>query len=280
MMSTTKAHPQDLIQETLTRLRTAVVARLQGLCRDPNPEAVHQARIAIRRLRVALRAMRPYLDAPRRRRLVSALRQFTTDLETARDADVRAEAVQALIANLALRDRLDANPLLDLVAQRRDAARRALKQRTRSPKWRSRLSRLQRDAREPLVLGSRADSLLLIRDALARRQRRLHRVLRHIGHKPRQLHRLRLRIKASRYLDEDFGSLLSSSPDRQIKALRQLQNRLGEYHDNWRLKKWLRKQAAAHPIAMRLRADLDAQQTRLHRAVTRLKKSARKISPR
>ncbi len=280
MNTPTKARQQNLIQETFSRLQARLLAQLQVMSRDLNTEAVHQTRIAIRRLRAALRAMKPYLRASLRRRLIATLRQLTSNLEATREADIRELAVKTLLGGLYVADRSQAHQLRVTVAAQRATARQELRDLLTSAAWRHRLSLLQRDSRQPLVNPSRKDSLLLIRDVLARRQHRLHHALHHVGRNPRKLHRLRLRIKASRYLDEDFGSLMSASPDRELKSLRELQNRLGEYHDNWRLKKWLRRESTAHPITVALCGDLKSRQAHLRKAVSRLSKTTRELAHR
>jgi CHAD domain-containing protein len=87
---------------------------------------------------------------------------------------------------------------------------------------------------------------------------------------------LRLRIKQTRYIDEDFGSLLSQSPDREVKRLRQLQDRLGQFHDNFNLKKWLRSQSTCQPLARNLCHALEARQAQLLKVIAHLGKTVRK----
>ena len=211
-----------------------------------------------------------------RRCSVSALRQFASDLEKAREADARELAVRELIQNNPLVDRAQAHRLLAVVSAQCTQSRQELRKLLSTIAWKRRLAQLKLASHVPMIIAPSKISLVLIRGVLARRQRRLRRVLRHIGRNPRKLHRLRLRIKASRYLDEDFGSLMTRSPDRELKCLRQLQNRLGEYHDNWRLKKWLRTQAANQPIEPNLRTSVIAHQSQLLKKIRRLSKSLRK----
>ena len=51
----TQQRQQDLVQMTLTRLQESLQLQLRALTRDVTSDAVHQSRIAIRRLRAALR---------------------------------------------------------------------------------------------------------------------------------------------------------------------------------------------------------------------------------
>jgi CHAD domain-containing protein len=266
---------QDLIQETLTRLQESVQQDLRELTRKVTCETVHRTRVAIRRLRAGLHAMKHELSPALRRRCLSALHQFAADLEDAREADIKALSVKELIKKLPAVNPAEARRLQALANVRRFQSRQALRTLAATAAWEKRLVQLERNSCADMIIAPSDTSLLTIREVLAHDQRRLRRALRHIDRSPRELHRLRLRIKGSRYLDEDFGSLLSMSPDRELKSLRQLQNRLGEFHDNWRLKKWLRAQTSCPRIADKLRHKVNAHQTRLRKNIDGLIKDLR-----
>jgi CHAD domain-containing protein len=197
------------------------------------------------------------------------LREISADLELAREADARVALVSELIADSALEHRRGASRLRAVLAAQRAETRRSLRELVSSGHWKRRLKYLERDSRESLICAPSDASLLLIRNVLAHRQRRLRRALRHNGRNPRKLHRLRLRIKELRYLEEAFGSLLSASPDREREGLRQMQNRLGEFHDNWRLKKWLGAQPDCEAMAKKLHTIVNTRQTRLLKIIAR-----------
>jgi CHAD domain-containing protein len=266
---------QDPIQEKLNLLQESLQLHLGALSSNLTTERIHQARISIRRSRVALRAMKHQLVSFRRPFLL-ALREFASDLEQAREADARMALVSKLIAENSLAHRRKASRLLTLLAAQRTDSREQLRKLVTSAHWKRRLARLSRNWRMREITKPNEAPLLLIRDNLERRQRRLHRDLGHVSRKPRKLHRLRLRIKEVRYLDELFGSLLTSSSDRQLESVRQLQNRLGEFHDNWRLKKWLRAQSNCHSIAAKLRMIVNKRQSRLLKIIIRLSHDTRK----
>ena len=270
---------QDLIQETLSRLQESVQQDLRQLTGDVTSEKVHGSRVAIRRMRAALHAMKHLLTPSLRKHCLSALHQFAADLEEAREADIRALSVKELIKKSANVYSAEARRLQALANAQRFQSRQALRKLTANAAWGRRVAQLERNSRAAMITEPSETSLLTIREVLAHDQRRLRRSLRHIDRRPRELHRLRLRIKETRYLGEDFGSFLSVSPDRELKSLRQLQNRLGEFHDNWRLKKWLRAQTSCPRIAIRLRRMVNAHQTRLRKAITRLTKDLREEIP-
>jgi CHAD domain-containing protein len=266
---------QDLIQETLSRLQESVQQDLRQLTGEVTSEKVHRTRVAIRRMLAALHAMKHLLAQSLRKHCLSALHQFAVDLEDSREADIRALSVKELIKKCRNMYAAEARRLQALANAQRRQSRQELRKLAATAAWRRRLAQLERNSSAAMITEPSETSLLTIREVLEHDQRRLRRALRHIDQRPRELHRLRLRIKETRYLEEDFGSFLSMSPDRELKSLRQLQNRLGEFHDNWRLKKWLRAQTSCPRIADKLRRMVSADQIRLHKAITRLAKELR-----
>jgi CHAD domain-containing protein len=183
--------------------------------------------------------------------------------------------VRELIANHPGSDHKQARRILLESATQRTRTRRELRHLVTTTSWKQRLSQLQQDSNEQLVRAPSDASLLIVRDVLAHRQRRLRQALRRIGRNPRKLHRLRLSIKATRYLDEDFGPMMTMSPDQELKSLRRLQNRLGEYHDNWRLKKWLRRHCPSASITGDLCDIVNTHQARLLKAISHLGETVR-----
>jgi CHAD domain-containing protein len=267
---------QDIVQEVLSGLQQSLDRQLALLIRAVTPEGVHKTRICVRRLRVALRSMKHLLRPPLRKRYSLALRRFASDLEKAREAVALELAAKALIEHSIIIDHEQIPALLALLAEQRVQSHRELRTLIATRGWRRRAAQIARYSGERLTINPTDTSLLTIRDILARRQRRLRRALRHVGAAPRKMHRLRLRIKEARYLDEDFGSLLSMSEDRELKRLRQLQDRLGQLHDNFQLKKWLRAQSRCQPFARNLCDVLDSRQSQLLKVIAHLSKAVRK----
>jgi CHAD domain-containing protein len=220
--------------------------------------------------------MKHLLRPPQRKRYLLALRRFASDLEGAREAVALESAAKALIEHSIIVDHPQIPALLAVLASERARSRQELRKLIATRGFRRRAAQIARYSSEHLTIDPAATSLLTIRDIIARRQRRLRRTLRSVGGKPRELHRLRLHIKQTRYIDEDFGSLLSQSPDREIKRLRQLQDRLGEFHDNFNLGKWLRSQSAYPSLARNLCYALDTRQAQLLKVIAHLSKRLRK----
>lgn len=215
-------------------------ANLAGLIHETDPEYLHQARVAVRRLRSALTVFAPALPDPALALLREELRWLMGVLGPARDWDVFAtETLSPLMAAMPGR------PLASLArdgAAHRGAARAAMTAAVSS----RRLSRLLLEAGRVLLLrpweqavdriGSAwqsAPATALAESVLDRRQRQLLRRGRHFARlEPAARHRLRIVAKKQRYAAEFFAELYPPKAARAyIKNLAALQDGLGALND-------------------------------------------------
>jgi CHAD domain-containing protein len=206
-------------------------------------EAIHQMRVAGRRLRVALPllARKPHGRRVRRGRRI--LRELTRSAGTCRDLDV---GVALLEERLKQRGEIDAE-------------RRTLRQRLRSARGRGRvrmaeslmdidIARVRRDLR--VVVSRRADlvftALLRLRDARDVRGTVILESLATLGEsfEPASLHRLRIRLRRLRYAAE-LAEKLTGQTSEAPALFRQLQDELGHVRDAHVLSCWLGRQATS-----------------------------------
>jgi CHAD domain-containing protein len=114
----------QLWAEQVVRRRLALFVReLRRLERSPDPDAIHNVRVASRRLRAALRHLEPCFRKRDARSLRAAVRKLARLLGEARDLDI-------LMANLPRRKARRGSPLPRLLsrlrAQRQSKLKRAL----------------------------------------------------------------------------------------------------------------------------------------------------------
>lgn len=197
---------------------------------------VHDLRVAVNRLRVALACLRELPGAPRGKSLRKTLRRLRDELRDLRDYDVLAGDLAAAAGPAV--DAAGLRDLLDAVQQRRQ---RALDQAQRQLR-REHTDRLRRDlyALRHRLQRTTADTAALqarLRP-LARRQlqQRLHKIrerARQIRDDDTQaLHRLRLQIKKLRYGAELYAPLFARrGQPRFLATLARLQDTLGAAHD-------------------------------------------------
>lgn len=242
-MTTTKRRPAGaaaLDRATpLLRDRHRAVFRRLPLALGGNEEALHDMRIAARRLRVALPLLATRPDGSRVRRSLRILRQVTRAAGASRDLDVV----------LALAVRTPA-----VTSEAKVLMRRLRATRTRSRHRMSEalldleIARLRRDLR--VVVGRRADVLFVTlrrlretRDALGAECLALIETLGE-RYDAAALHRLRIRIRRLRYLAE-ISDAFRGQTTTAATELRILQDQLGRLHDAHVLAAWFAAQATA-----------------------------------
>ncbi|MGG5885947.1 CHAD domain-containing protein [Falsiroseomonas sp. HC035] len=206
-----------------------------------DPTGVHQMRVALRRLRSALKAFRAAADGPALRRFDAQAKALAGSLGPARDWDVFLAGLAAELAE-ALPDEPRIAALLATGRRHRDAAYAALRLQLSGPAfrrlawdavaldvrtpWRAEASE-EAAARRDAPLPNLADHLL------ARRWRRLTAVGRDIAPLPdAEFHALRLDGKRMRYLAELFAPLYGRKKSRRfLDRLAEVQEQFGLAND-------------------------------------------------
>ncbi|WP_374448927.1 CHAD domain-containing protein [Stella sp.] len=218
---------------------------------DPAPEAIHQFRVAVRRLRAALGLFRDCLDEDARHALAASLREVARLFAEARDLDVFATETLAPLA-AAVGEGADLSPASAAVAAARTAARGEIARAVWSPLLARTLLDLVRwfEADEAPLAGEAGRSVMRhARRALRRRRRRL--VAHHTAGPAsvEEWHALRIEAKKLRYATDAFAALYPPEATRPfVRALQEVQDCLGRYNDA----------AVADTLAGRLRLDAPA----------------------
>jgi CHAD domain-containing protein len=206
-----------------------------------DPAGVHQMRVAIRRLRSALRAFRPAADGDALRAFDAGARDLAAVLGPARDWDVFLAGLGAEIVG-ALPDDKRIEALLRAGQQRRDAAYKALRALLAGPQFRLllwdavALAALRPwDAAEDEAAEDRRARPLpdFAAHVLDKRWRRLAAAGPEIGHLPdAEFHALRLEGKRVRYVAELFAPLWPKKRGRRFLArLAEVQEAFGLAND-------------------------------------------------
>lgn len=218
--------------------------------RGPDPEAVHQARVATRRLRSDLLTFSAVLDPVWAKNVRADLKWIGALLGRLRDADVLiallrrhddpddTDAVAALIRLVEADRHLDAEELAEVLTG------------TRYVEMLDRLAAAS--ARPPLVHSDvgEADLRLLSARMVRPRLHALEEEIAGLGPRPghRQLHHVRIRSKRLRYAAEAVEPYVGRPAARTAASARELQSRLGEINDAANAVHRLRE-LACHPSA-------------------------------
>jgi CHAD domain-containing protein len=200
-------------------------------------EALHDFRVAIRRLRSTVRAYRPWLRGGVRPKDERRLRKLSRATTAARDAEVHLEWLEAQRSALAPRDQAGLAWLTArLAARRADVGGAVLlrrwqraggRLRRRLLRFEVRLDAEAEDRPPPAVRDVLAPLVLDQLEALGRRLARVRGAA-----DEGRAHRARIDGKRLRYLLEPLRGNPHADASRAVKQLKGLQDVLGDLHDS------------------------------------------------
>ena len=210
------------------------------LAKQSDDEALHDFRVALRRLRSWERAFRPYLRDDLGGKLRRRLRDLAHDTGDSRDLEVHLAWLADQRRSLGRRQRAGLDWLIAELDRRKDDADRVLAKDVdgRFTRLEIKLTRALESYRERLRLhkDGRATPLPVFAEALAPRVRAAARELeRHLGHvrterDVREGHEARIAAKRLRYLLEPVIRIVPGTAD-IVDRLKDLQDVLGDLHD-------------------------------------------------
>jgi CHAD domain-containing protein len=214
---------------------------------DTDPEGVHQARVATRRLRSDRRTFGPRVDPEAMRAIRAELGWLAEALGEARDADVLLDRIRARVATLGPSEAPAATHVVGALEHRDKEAHAALIEAVRSPRYTALLEVLVDAANAP-PLRPEASALAadvlpgLVRDPW----RKLRKAVDRAGADAADavLHGIRIRAKRTRYAAEAVAPVVGETARRFAKAAARLQDELGEHQDAVVAQAWLRGWAA------------------------------------
>jgi CHAD domain-containing protein len=249
------------LSQHVRQMQRSLDRKLDALSRGLTSSSVHACRTQTRRLRAFLRAFRHAFDPSAMVRYEKVLRRLTHDLSSARSAHVEQQIIAQMAEDQGIRNDDGLRELRAIAAQVHARAVVDLRAMMTDEAWLRRLARMRRAASDPaLIVESPLPMAAMTARILRRRRRRLRRQLRLHHKSPKQLHKIRLKIKTLRYLLErcvpDEAAVRT-----ELKQLRLLQDRLGELHDEWILQSRLERQPrhlrASMDICSRIRGHRD-----------------------
>ena len=211
-----------------------------------DPEAVHQARVATRRLRSTLRTFRSLLEPEWTTRLRDELKWLADLLGAVRDADVLLARLQGHLAALPEADAKAGQRLLRSLVEGREADRERLLGAMGEPRYATLLDDLVAAAAAPALLpGADQPADEVMPPLVAKPWRKLRKTVRSAGPDPadEELHQIRIRTKRARYAAEAVEPVIGKPAERFADAAADLQDVLGDQHDAVVGEAWLREAA-------------------------------------
>jgi CHAD domain-containing protein len=219
-----------------------------GVRTGEDPEAVHQARVATRRIRSTLRTFSKLLDKEWTDRLRDDLKWLADLLGEVRDTDVLLERFEAHLGELPVEDAKVGRRLLAGLVDQRDHARRRLLGGMAQEKYAVLLDDLVAAAAAPALLpGADRPAAEVMPPLVAKPWRRLRKAVRQAGDDPAddQLHQIRIRAKRARYAAEAVEPVIGKPAEDYADAVADLQSVLGDHQDAVVGEAWLRQAAAS-----------------------------------
>ena len=237
----------DVIRNALATSVARLVVHDPGVRLGDDPEDVHQARVATRRLRSDLRTFRDLLDADWTRSLRHDLKDVAHELGAVRDTEVLLDRLRAHAERLPVADQASAKKIIQRLLQRWDEARAELRDLLGSTRYAELLDRLVEAAREPALLPEADGPAAELLPPLVREPwEQLRATVDELPDDPsdEQLHEVRIEAKRCRYAAEAVAPAIGKRARAFAKAIADLQDVLGEHQDAVVAEAWLRDAAS------------------------------------
>jgi CHAD domain-containing protein len=243
----------DVIRHAIARSVAQIVRHDPGVRLGEDPEDVHQLRVGTRRLRSDLRTFARHLDPERVAAARAELGWLAALVGAVRDTDVLTARMRASGDALPDADRAAVSTLLSSLGRQDDAARTAMLDAMRSPRYVCLLDALVTLAGPtPPALDATPTTRAPARvaaDLAGRPWRRLARAVAALPANPPDgaLHQIRILAKRCRYAAEAVGPLVGAPAARFAAAVADVQTVLGDHQDTVVAEGWLRDAARDEP---------------------------------
>ena len=233
---------QEAIKKIGRHLLNAMQLNLPGLLRDLDSEFLHDFRIAIRRTRTMLGQLKTLFPTGVREEFRADFKWLGSVTSPVRDLDVYLLSFDDVDSWIPPELKVELGELRSFLCSRQQRAHKSLVRELKSERY----ERLVQNwgaylDSPPLDPPPTEEACLPVLEVASRRiwkaYRKVYREGTFILHNPgvpaEALHELRIHCKKLRYLLEMFGSLYPSREIRRLlKALKRLQNNLGDFQDS------------------------------------------------
>ena len=234
----------DLVRASISTAAKSLIDHDALVRAGEDPEGVHRARVATRRLRSHLRTFGPLVDEEWSDRLRAELQWLGAELGHVRDADVLLGKIEIHADALPTDLHAASLAITDGLRAQRDRDRATLLAAMRSPRYVKLLDDLIDGARSPQMRADRRDDLVMhsVQRLTRHPWKRLRATVKALPRSPSadQLHEVRKRAKRTRYAYEATATVVGKSARRTARRLTELQDLLGDHHDATVAFDWLR----------------------------------------
>jgi CHAD domain-containing protein len=241
----------DVVVRSIAEARTRLSEQAPQLLATADDDgadahAVHQARVATRRLRSDLRTFEPWLDEEWAEHLRAELRWLGSELGEVRDLDVMRSRLRADLTAIPAANVDAADRVLHRLDADRAAARATLRDMMREPRYTALVEAIELATTHPqLAPNARRAARAELRAPVRDRWRKLRRAVDGLGEQPRDeaLHEVRIRAKRVRYAAEAVTPVFGKPSRRFAARAAVVQEVLGDQHDAVVAAAWIAKTA-------------------------------------
>jgi len=233
----------ELVRHVIAVSVASLMRHDPGLRLGDDPEDVHRARVATRRLRSQLRAFRTLLDSEWASSLREDLRWLGAGLGSVRDRQVMSQRFRSRTTALIEDDAPVVAELADELQAESEEARARLVLDMRSDRYIDFIERLVEAARAPALTAAAQQPAATAVPVLARRDwKRLSKGIASLPQSPGDvgLHQIRILAKRVRYAAEAAAPVVGKLATRFADAAANLQDVLGDHQDSVTAQRWLR----------------------------------------
>ena len=238
-----EASARDVIRGVFAEAVASLLRHDPRVRTGGDPEAVHQARVASRKLRSHLRTFAPLLQAESSEPLRSELGWLAIGLGAVRDREVLLERLRDGARSLPSSDARSAAALLKALETEIEALRITVRADLDSQRYVDLLETLVATAQSPAALPEADQPAAAVLPAFASTPwKRLRSAVRQLPGTPTdpELHRIRILAKRARYAAEAVAPVAGPGAGAFARAAAKLQTVLGEHQDSVTAQAWLR----------------------------------------
>jgi CHAD domain-containing protein len=245
-MSARKITVATVVRRSITQSYERLIAHESDLRIGDDPESVHQARVATRRLRSDLGTFTDFVDKRWASDLRADLRWLGSELGAVRDIEVQRDRLRSHAGRLPAAEAESARRVIRRLDADRAAAKADLLATLREPHYEQLRAELEQAAVNPRfkkAARARASDALAV--VVRQRWKKLRRAVDKLGDSPSDgaLHAVRVRAKQCRYAAEASEPAFGKPARRLARAMANVQDVLGEFHDAVVAVEWLTKTA-------------------------------------
>ncbi len=236
----------EVVTASIAAAVTTLMQRDPGVRLGGDPEDVHQARVALRRLRSHLRTFKVLVEPEWSDELRQETGWLAGELGGVRDREVLLERLESEIERLEPRDRKPAQSLTERLRVELEHARAELRAAFDSDRYLDLIELLIEAARRPRLTEEALAPAAEVLPALARKPwRALRRGVQTLPQPPTDdtLHRVRILAKRARYAAEAAAMVVGTPAATFAKRAAKLQTILGEHQDSVVARAWVREAA-------------------------------------